>query len=116
AWFMPNTFLWFLPLFVGMVLAIPLSVYSSRASWGDAARNFGLFLTPEETTPPPELVALQARLAISDQAQKAAEEPISNVTLSVVDPYLNAVHVSMLHEGKFNPRAAEEMARLGVGG
>jgi membrane glycosyltransferase len=114
-WFMPNTFVWFLPLFLGMVLAIPLSVLTSRVSWGDATRNFGLFLTPEETTPPPELVALQTRLAIVEQAQ-AASERVPNLTLSVVDPYLNAVHVSMLREGKLNPQFAEAVARLRAGG
>jgi membrane glycosyltransferase len=114
-WWMPNTFIWFLPLFLGMVLAIPLSVFTSRVSWGIVARDFGLFLTPEETTPPPELVALQARLAMAEQAE-AEGDAVSNLTRSVVDPYLNAIHVSMLREAKLNPQSAEALARLGASG
>jgi membrane glycosyltransferase len=112
---MPNTFIWFLPLFLGMVLAIPLSVFTSRVRWGDAARNFGLFLTPEETAPPPELVTLQTRLAIAEDAE-AEREPVSNLILSVVDPYLNAVHVSMLREAALNPQSAEAIARFEASG
>jgi len=113
-WLMPNTFVWFLPLFIGMVLAIPLSVLTSRVSWGDAAKEFGLFLTPEETATPPELVALQARLALAEEDAPVRHPPY--LVQSVVDPYLNAIHVSMLREAKLNPESAEALARVGASG
>jgi membrane glycosyltransferase len=52
-------FWWFTPVFTGMVLSIPLSVWTSRRSLGARARKLGLFLTPEETKPPVELVSLR---------------------------------------------------------
>jgi membrane glycosyltransferase len=106
----PNAFWWFSPLFFGMVLAIPLSVWTSRVSWGAAARRLGLFLTPEETFPPPELVELRERLT-------AGPRPNPNkLEESVVDPYINAIHVSLLRQTKLQPDAALALAKLGVGG
>jgi membrane glycosyltransferase len=55
-------FWWFAPVVAGMVLSVPLSVFTSRASLGGKARRLGLFVTPEETGPPTELAALQARI------------------------------------------------------
>jgi membrane glycosyltransferase len=60
---LPATFWWFVPALAGMVVSIPLCVFTSRSSWGWRARGMGLLLTPEETAPPPELVSLRARLA-----------------------------------------------------
>jgi membrane glycosyltransferase len=106
----PDAFWWFSPLFFGMTLAIPISVLTSRAIWGNAARKLGLFLTPEETVPPPELVELRARVAAH-----AANEP-AKLEESVVDPYINAIHVSLLRETKLQPDAAQALAKMGVGG
>ncbi|MBS0378624.1 MAG: glucans biosynthesis glucosyltransferase MdoH [Proteobacteria bacterium] len=58
AWLAPRFFLWLTPVFLGLLCAIPLTVYTSRASAGAAARRRGLFLVPEESDPPPELRAL----------------------------------------------------------
>ena len=55
----PVTFWWFAPVFAGMVLSIPLSVLTSRSRLGAYTRGIGLFLTPEETSPPPELDTLR---------------------------------------------------------
>ena len=62
-WLDPVTFWWFVPVFAGMVLAVPMSVLTSRSDLGARARSLGLFLTPEETSPPPELDTLRVRLA-----------------------------------------------------
>ena len=45
-------------LLPGLLLAVPLAVWSSRQSVGEWARRFGLFRTPEETSPPSMLAAL----------------------------------------------------------
>jgi membrane glycosyltransferase len=105
----PNAFWWFSPLFFGLSLAIPMSVWTSRVSWGAAARRVGLFLTPEETFPPPELVELRGRLAARDHPNSTTLEE------SVVDPYINAIHVSLLRETMLQPDAAQALAKLGVG-
>lgn len=56
-------FWWMLPVLAGMVLSIPLSVWSSRISMGRWARHRGLLLTPEEVEPPAVLQDLRKGLA-----------------------------------------------------
>jgi membrane glycosyltransferase len=60
--FAPRYIWWLLPVLAGMVLAVPLTVVTSRTGAGLWLRKHRLLLTPEETEPPPELAALQARL------------------------------------------------------
>jgi membrane glycosyltransferase len=50
---------WMLPVLAGMVLSVPFTVLTSRASIGRRLRAAGLLLTPEETTCPPELLAVR---------------------------------------------------------
>jgi membrane glycosyltransferase len=107
---------WFMPVCAGMVLAIPLSVLTSRGSWGARARGWGLFLTPEETTPTPELDTLRVRMAALSGSSNIFKQPHdSGFTEIVLDPYVNAIHVSLLREKKLNPAYAEALARLGAG-
>ncbi|MDB6109009.1 MAG: glycosyl transferase family 2, partial [Pedosphaera sp.] len=95
-WLDPATFLWFVPVFSGMVLAIPLSVLTSRSGWGVRARGLGLFLTPEETSPPPELDTLRVRMATMAGAGQTEVRPKdSGLEEIVLDPYVNAIHVSL---------------------
>jgi membrane glycosyltransferase len=56
----PRFIWWMLPVITGMLLSVPYTVYTSRAELGRRARLRGLLLTPEETAPPPELVAVAA--------------------------------------------------------
>jgi membrane glycosyltransferase len=111
------TFWWFAPVMAGMVLSIPLSALTSRASWGARARDLNLFLTPEETTPPPELAGLRARMAALDRAGETAPRPAgSGIADAILDPYVNALHVSLLRENRLNPAYAKTLAQLGAGG
>ena len=50
---------WLLPVAGALIVSIPMSVYTSRATLGVRARRAGLFLIPEETNPPPEILATQ---------------------------------------------------------
>jgi membrane glycosyltransferase len=51
-WFYVSDFFWwFTPVLAGLVLAVPVSVVTSRSNLGEAARRLGLFLTPEEVAP-----------------------------------------------------------------
>jgi membrane glycosyltransferase len=61
--FAPRYIWWLLPVLAGMVLAVPLTVLTSRTGAGLWLRKHRLLLTPEETEPPAELAALQARLS-----------------------------------------------------
>jgi membrane glycosyltransferase len=59
----PRYIWWLLPILAGLLLSVPLTMMTSRASVGRWMRRRGLLLTPEETSPPAELAALAARLA-----------------------------------------------------
>ena len=115
-WLKPSSFWWFVPVFAGMVFAIPFSVLTSRSELGSRARGLGLFLTPEETSPPPELDTLRVRLASMAGAEELADRTHdAGLAEVVLDPYVNAIHVSLLREKQLNPHYAEALARLGVG-
>jgi membrane glycosyltransferase len=110
------TFWWFSPVVAGMALSIPLSVITSRASLGEKARNLSLFITPEETEPPAELAALRARMAMLEESGQLVLRPAdSGLADAVLDPYVNAIHVSLLREKRQNPDYAKALADLGVG-
>src|SRR5690606_8605694 len=54
---------WLTPVLAGLGLAIPLMLWSSRVRAGRALERLGLFRTPEEIAPPPELRPGHAPLA-----------------------------------------------------
>ena len=113
----PGLFWWFTPLLAGMVCSVPLSVLTSRRSFGARARRAGLFLTPEETMPPEELVALWSRMKIHQLTDNQLFEgrAFSGLAMAVLDPYVNAIHVSLLREKQLNPVYAEHFTRIGAG-
>jgi membrane glycosyltransferase len=111
-----SLFWWFTPVLMGMACSIPLSVLTSRRGIGGRARKIGLFLTPEETKPPVELVFLRANLKIHElTSDTTSRRPHDGITEAVLDPYVNAIHVSLLREKKLNPIYAEQLEKLGVG-
>jgi membrane glycosyltransferase len=116
AWISWSLFLWLSPLTLGLVLSIPVSVLTSRASVGLAARHVGLLVTPEETDPPPvvtEAAAIEARLA---RVAPKIEDGLARV---IRDPLANAIHIALL-PGSGGPPADPAAARaayakLGLG-
>jgi len=60
-------------VFAGMTFSMPFSVFTSRSRLGARTRGMGLFLTPEETSPPPELDTLRVRMASMAGAGETAE-------------------------------------------
>jgi membrane glycosyltransferase len=52
SWWNAAASVWLLPVAVALIVSIPVSVYSSRASLGLAAKRWRLFLIPEELNPP----------------------------------------------------------------
>jgi membrane glycosyltransferase len=113
----PVLFWWFTPVLTGMALSIPLSVLTSRRSLGAHARRLGFFLTPEETKPPVELVSLRAQLRIHELTDDPAPpRPHAGLAEAILDPYVNAIHVSLLREKQINPVYAEQFSKLGCGG
>jgi membrane glycosyltransferase len=71
----PRFIWWMMPVLAGLLLSAFVTVISSRVEVGVALRRHGLLLTPEETTPPAELAALQRALLQypQDSANAAAD-------------------------------------------
>jgi membrane glycosyltransferase len=82
-WLNPSFLLWLMPVVGALMLSIPLSVYSSRISLGKRLRRLGMFLIPEEASPPVELRRMQELL------RRAPPSP--GFVDAVVDPLANAL-------------------------
>ena len=74
--FAPDYIYWMSPVLIGLLISVPLTVYTSRLSLGLKLREHGYLLTPEETRTPAELVELQA---LQERPSLAAQAPaVSN--------------------------------------
>ncbi len=95
----PRFFLWLLPVLAGPLLSIPLSLATAQPPPTDAAPTRPL-TTPEEIDPPPVAAALARHLAALEKRPPIPPEFAANYGLlqAVLDPYVNAVHVSLLRE------------------
>ena len=89
----PDAFWWLVPVAGALVLSIPLSVLASRTRNGTRARRWGLFATPEETSPPTEIRDLERELT-AGFAASASRSP--GFARAVADPGTNAVHTWLL--------------------
>jgi len=58
--FAPAFIWWMAPVIAGLLAGVPLTMLTSRADLGHKARERGLFLTPEETNTPVELLPIEA--------------------------------------------------------
>lgn len=95
--YVPDFFWWFIPVLLGLVLAIPVSMLSSSMALGQKTRAWGLFLTPEESNPPEVLLTLEANLANAQPQLAVLQHPVPSRFLQVLsDPYVNALHRSLL--------------------
>lgn len=95
AWNLSHVFfVWISPVLCGMVLSVPFAIFtaSNNLPW--------ILVTPEESDPPPILRALQRNLL----AARARPQPLpelarhSGLLLALLDPYVNALHISLLRQ------------------
>lgn len=108
----PGYFIWLSPIVFGLVISIPLSVYTSRVSLGMGAKRLKLFLTPADTEPADELQQLQDRL---DEPQQYSPFELSveeGFTRAVVVPKTFALHRSLAHARKPTPKREAQWERL----
>lgn len=108
-WLNPGYFWWLTPIIAALILSVPLSVWVSRVSLGDRARRLGLFLIPEEVSPPPELESLQhhwQRLQ-AETGVLPQRERNDGFVRGTVDPWMNAWHRALLGR----PRQVNERVR-----
>ncbi len=110
----PVYFWWLSPVLVGLILSIPISIFLSKAGLGRAARRAGLFLTPEETEPAPELQSLNRHLE-ECYRKLPPFEPLRGdygIMQAVLDPYINAMHVALLRQRRPSEESREWFLRL----
>ena len=106
----PGYFWWLIPVMGAWVVAIPVSVWTSRSSPGTALRRAGLLMTPEEVSPPPLLTDFLNTLSRLD-----TESPRSHgFVAAVLDPGVNALHCALLRKGRsfINEEVAMSRRRL----
>jgi membrane glycosyltransferase len=110
----PQFFWWLSPVLAGLAFSIPLSIFLSKTSFGQAARRLGIFLTPEETRPSYELKRLRQNLAECYQHLRPIEPLRDDYGLlqAVLDPYVNAVHVSLLRQRRPSEESREYFLHL----
>ncbi|MEY3394345.1 MAG: glucans biosynthesis glucosyltransferase MdoH [Verrucomicrobiota bacterium] len=102
--------LWMSPILLGLILCIPVSVWTSRAKYGCLLAKLKILATPEELDPPGIMrLADEAGLHVAS-VLNAQELDRSGVIAAVVDPYVNGVHVSLLEHSEMNP-IEEALAR-----
>ncbi|HEX3871748.1 MAG TPA: glucans biosynthesis glucosyltransferase MdoH [Pirellulales bacterium] len=90
----PAIFPWLVPVFVGLVLAIPLCMILSSISLGKAASRAGLLLTPEETAVPK--VLQRHRFLIALPRPKELSDYRGMFRRLLADPAFVALHRSIL--------------------
>ena len=91
-WINPAVLWWLLPVSTALSLSVPLSVYLSRPSLGQAAKRRGLFQVPEESHLPPVVAAAQS---IYEQ-RRGQDFPGGGFFYTVADPWANRLHVALL--------------------
>ncbi|MEM9913841.1 MAG: glucans biosynthesis glucosyltransferase MdoH [Planctomycetota bacterium] len=116
AWLAPSLFLWALPVLIGLIVSIPVSVLLSSVSVGNWLRTKRLLMIPEEHDKPKVLrlhqTALRRTQAVADAV--ADEHPMDRV---VRDPAFNRFHLATLasnhepFESTVNVAAALEQAQ-----
>lgn len=85
-------FWWMLPITIGLILALPISMFSSREEYGIAARKHHYFIIPEEIRIPEILQeALKFRKMFAAEGRQD-----SGVERVVKNSFLNALHILML--------------------
>jgi membrane glycosyltransferase len=87
-------FWWNAPIFIPLLLSIPLSVWSSRASVGRGFRMLGLLLIPEEMEQPTVLKSLEASLASKRTFGSYPEA--GGFVKAIINPVVNAIHLGLL--------------------
>ena len=94
----PAFFWWMLPVTLGLVFSIPLSALLGHEPFGRFLNRVGLFRTPPETAPPMMVTHMEKNLEVCRSQLPPPEwlQKHYGVAQVVLDPYINAAHVSLL--------------------
>jgi len=115
AWLLPAMLPWLLLVLIGPIVSIPFSRLMASNRLGLLSQRKGWFLIPEETQPPWELQKLENPFESSTDAPTQTGDEAEDFGLgqTVLDPRLNSIHVSLLHERQQVPvRTREHLVAL----
>ena len=109
-WVNPAFAGWLSPILLGLITSIPVSLVTGQNAAGQFVRRLKFFLTPEETSPPPELTRLARNLDACRRHAPPLPELSADYGLmqAVLDPYVNAVHLALLRERDHGPASVGE--------
>jgi membrane glycosyltransferase len=103
-----DSFAWWLtPILLGLLAAMPLSVWGSRVAVGRALCRSGLLLTPEEVREP-RVLGTAAREAAAVEARLATFK----AAVGEADVHERVVTASPVRREASGPKAAAEAARI----
>lgn len=85
----PMFFYWSLPVAIPLILAAPTSVMFSRVGPGDALRNTGLLLVPQERNGDALIADMEHGAALGP---RAGDDDTRAFVEAVIDPVLNRMH------------------------
>ena len=109
-WIDPILAAWMSPILIGFILSIPVSYLTGSVAPGLAAKRAGLLQTPEESAPWSGLVQLHERIVHrAPRHEVAVDEGLST---AVLDPEVNAIHLSLLRMKKLPEASEVRFARL----
>lgn len=112
AWHINPAFFWWLsPVTLGLVCSIPISALLSHAALGAALKRMGLFRIPMELAPTAIVAHLEKNLEAAERRHIAPPDwlaPHNGVMQAVLDPYINAAHVSLLRQKRRQPHAVTD--------
>ncbi|MGH8605268.1 MAG: glucans biosynthesis glucosyltransferase MdoH, partial [Gammaproteobacteria bacterium] len=97
----PALLAWMSPAIAGMILSLPVSYLGSRLDVGSIARRANVFLTPEESTPPPILVEATKRIA---GIEVISPSPGTGVRSVVFEQRAGALHLALLSQDPLRER------------
>ncbi len=96
----PVLFYWLIPIHLGLLLSIPTSIILGSKRLGQSLRKAGFFLTPQETSVPQTVAHIERNLKTMESQRPPAEMecPDWGLLQVTIDPYVNAIHVSLIRE------------------
>jgi membrane glycosyltransferase len=108
-WQLPALALRLSPVWVSLLLAVPIEAALASSSLGTKLRARGVLSTPAETLPPPILSRIAAALSSAQAVHSTFSERFRRL---VQDPWLNAIHVALLHAEGEPPRPRGMIQRI----
>jgi membrane glycosyltransferase len=110
AYVSPYLLIWFSPVVIGLIFAVPLAMYLSSVPLGQRLAEQGLLLIPEEIAAP-EILHLQKE---AQWVQQRAAEQLDRGKLFdavLIDPSFHALHRNILQATDANVPAPREQVR-----